>query len=354
MKLRYIVSVLLIVGLAATPVLSAEAPRTPNELSNNVTWGGYYEFEYSDKESISGDAGHGNFDVHRTILFFGVQPHERLRFFNELEIEHGSEFVGLEQSWLEFAINDNHNLRAGIDLIPVGRLNLKHDGNLRDFVFRPQMDGTLIPTTWYESGIGFNGSIGKNISYQVGISNGLNSADTEALGDVSEFEAMIEDGGNLSEADGNGSKAYWGRFVYSPMLGTDLAVSGYQTKYNAASSSQDNEITFAAFDFSHTQGPWDLKGEYVTVDKDQQSGPGAGGSTVNGLKGGSGGYLEVGYHFFPSALYNSFIARGFDNPTFTALARYEDLTFDEASSGAQTAERDYSYTSLGINYRPVE
>lgn len=325
------------IGTAASAQSGAvkETYQGPSGLSNAVTFGGYYEFEYEDAENSPGD-----FDQHRTIIFFGAQPHERLRFFNELELEHGGHpDVKLEQSWLEFSLNENHNFRGGIDLIPVGRKNINHDGNLRDFVFRPYTADRLIPTTWFESGLEFNGNLPANLSYQVGVSNGMLSATSP--GTRGEFGSMLPVASgrpDVDEADGNGSKALWGRVAANPILGTEVALSGYQTDYDAAG----NSIRFIALDFNTIQGPFEFTGEFVDVDKDQQAG---------GLSGANGGYVEAAYHFFPDLLRDSFIARGFDNPTFTALARFEQLNYDEAGGAA---ELDENYTSVGFNYRPIE
>ncbi|MFB6226934.1 MAG: hypothetical protein ABEH89_01255, partial [bacterium] len=339
--LRYsliaLLSFALVVGLGAPNVGAKELQTTyegPSGLSNAVTFGGYYEFEYEDVANSPGD-----FDQHRTILFFGAQPHERLRFFNELELEHGGHpDVKLEQSWLEFSLNENHNFRGGIDLIPVGRKNINHDGNLRDFVFRPYTADRLIPTTWFESGLSFNGEV-SNVSYRIGMSNGLEPADS--TGGRGEIASMVNS--NLDERDQNGSKAVWGRVAFNPVLGTEIALSGYQSNYDTGTS-RNNSIRFIALDFNSIQGPWEFTGEFVDVVKDQQ--------TPGGLEGAGGGYVEAAYHFFPDALRDSFIASDFDNPTFTALARYETLGYDEQPPGA--AELDETYTSIGFNYRPIE
>ncbi len=305
-----------------------------DRLGSPVTFGGYFETEYEDVEGAPGD-----FDQHRTILFFGTQPHERIRFFSELEIEHGgAPDIKLEQAWLEFALTGSQNLRAGIDLIPVGRLNLEHDGNLRDFVFRPAVDGQLIPSTWFESGIGLNGAITETLDYQVGISNGMRPASATDTGTADEIDSMLGSGTVLSEGDNNNSKAVWSRVAWTPLLGSEFAVSGYQSDY-----APDRSITFLALDGNYVVGPFEFKGEAVSIDKDQQA-PG-------GITGASGGYLETAYHFFPNGLRDSWLASGFDNPTFTALARYETLDFDLP---ADPDDHDRNILSLGFNYRPME
>jgi hypothetical protein len=359
----------LVLGTAPAQAQMAERNtyQGPSELSNAVQFGGYFELEYEDTEN-----GNGNLDNHRTILFFGAQPHERLTFFNELEIEHGgAPDIKLEQSWLEFALGGGQNFRAGIDLIPVGRLNINHDGNLRDFVFRPYVDGNIIPTTWFESALEFNGNITQNLSYQVGVSNGMNESSPGSVGSQGEIASMV--GLGLAEGDDDGSKATYGRFAWSPLLGTEIALSGYSTPYDEAG----NKITFAALDFNTIMGPWEFTGELVDVSKDQQTasepgsadpdndgflehdtnvadlnGNGMLGDQVSGIKGASGVRLEAAYHFFPDFMYDSWLARGFDNPTFTALARYEQLGYDEPSS--MSGSLDESYYSVGFNYRPIE
>jgi hypothetical protein len=251
-------------------------------------------------------------------------------------MEHGAAEIKLEQSWLQFELTPNHNFRGGVDLIPMGRRNVNHDGNLRDFVFRPYSSGKLIPTTWFESGLSFNGSLPWNLSYNVGVSNGMKAADSGKLGGRDEFESMV--GRDLAEKDDNGSKATYGRLAWSPVLGTEIGLSGYNTSYQ-----NNKSITYSVLDFNTIQGPWEFTGEYINIDKDQQG---------SGLTGANGGNIEAAYHFFPELLRGSFLARGFDNPTFTALARYEQLNYDEPSS--VTKELDQSYTSVGFNYRPIE
>lgn len=334
-RIAFVLAGLFVLSLAIAPAsVQAQdvqkAYQGPEGLSNSVTFGGYFEHEFEDKENKQSE-----FDNHRTILFFGAQPHERLKFFNELEMEHGIGSIKLEQSWLEFAINDNHNFRGGIDLMPMGRRNVNHDGNLRDFVFRPYSSGRLIPTTWFESGLSFNGSLPGNLSYNVGVSNGMRPSSN--VGERGEFESMV--GTSLAGGDTNNAKATYGRLAWSPVLGTEIGLSAYNSNY-----APDKSITYSVLDFNTIQGPFEFTGEYINIDKDQQ--------TASGLKGASGGNIEAAYHFFPNFLRDSFIARGFDNPTFTALARYEQLNYDQPSGA--TPSLDESYTSIGFNYRPIE
>lgn len=330
--------------LALAGSACAEDGTMFDKLTNRLTFGGYFEHELVDAEgSVS------KFDQHRQILFFGAQPHDRVRMFSELEIEHGGfDEVKLEQAWLEFDITNNHRFRGGIDLVPVGRLNINHDGNLRDFVLRPKVDENLIPTTWYEAGLSLNGNLADNISYTIGVSNGLRGSTDLDQGDETELRDMRSNGsGGMTAADNNNDKALWGRLAFEPALGLQFGVSGYTSRYANPTANSDSDVRFLVFDWTYANGPYEFKGEWVDIDKDQESG----GGVATQMKGAKGGYVELAYHFFPKNWYESWFARGFDNPIFTALARWETLDY-ETPTNEDLHDRDW--LTLGLNYRPFE
>ncbi len=150
----------------------------------------------------------------------------------------------------------------------------------------------------------------------------------------------------MTEDDNNNSRAYWGRLGWSPFLGTELGLSGYNADYDPDG---DRSITFTAVDWYVPHGAWEFKGEYVFIEKDPESGTGG-----EGLEEADGGYLEVGYHFFPDGFRDSWVASGFDNPTFTVLGRFETLNFDVSPNNTNDVNPDTNITSLGFNYRPME
>lgn len=330
-----------------------DRPARYDNLLSAVSWGGYYELEYDDPQHSvgAGEDGIEGFDQHRFVLFAGVRPHERIRMFSEIEFEHGGDAddLKLEQAWVEFGLVPRFdlNLRAGIDLIPVGRLNLNHDGNLRDFVFRPQVDERLVPTTWYEAGVWLNGALWDDrLGYQVGVSNGLRES-SSGLGGVNEIRNMRRTTG-LSKDDNNDNKAVSGRLAWRPWLGAEVGLSGYTATYASrtrdVSTAHDDEIRFLAVDGHAVRGPWEVKGEYVRVRKDPEPG------NAQSLSGASGGYVELAYHFFPEFMRDWFFAQGFDDPTFTALARAEFLDFENPDED----RNDRNVYSFGLNYRPME
>lgn len=334
-----------------------------DKLTNSVTLGGYYDFEYQDDQRVrtsagernGGGDGEGDFDQHRFVLFVGAKPHERIRFFSELEFEHGAKSTDLklEQAWLEYGINRYLNLRGGVDLIPVGRLNINHDANLQDFIFRPAVDEQVIPSTWYEAGVSLSGAITDQVNYIVGMSNGLRDARTNSatsVGEYSEFRNMRRTNA-LSEDDNNNAKSVHGRIAVSPWLGTEFGISGYQGRYSntdpglnsVGTANTDSDITYLAFDWYIPWRAFEFKGEYVNVNKDVERG--------SQIEGASGAYGELAWHFFPEFLRETFFGRDFDDPKFTLLGRVENLDFDTFGNDDLL---DRNYYTVGLNYRPIE
>src|SRR3989338_7021984 len=92
----------------------------------NVSVGGYADIELENFEESN-----STFDQARFIINLGAQPHERLLFYSEYEIEHGGPNAPggggeakVEQAWVSYLINDWFNLRGGVVLVPFGRFNL--------------------------------------------------------------------------------------------------------------------------------------------------------------------------------------------------------------------------------------
>ena len=135
--------------------------------------GGYGELHYEGgaKDQI---------DFHRFVLFVAHDFTDNIRFFSELEVEHaisGDGQVGeveLEQAYVEFDLNDSTQAFAGVRLVPVGLLNETHEPPTFYGVERNAVEKNIIPTTWWEGGIGVSGNIGDTgFSYDTMVSSGL-------------------------------------------------------------------------------------------------------------------------------------------------------------------------------------
>ena len=115
----------------------------------------------------------GVLDFRRFVLLFAHRFSDRIRFVSELELEHavveGGEDKGeleLEQAYLDFLIDRRFNIRAGQLLVPVGIINERHEPPVFHGVQRPFVDTFIIPTTWFDTGVGVFGDFGRGFRYR--------------------------------------------------------------------------------------------------------------------------------------------------------------------------------------------
>lgn len=151
---------------------------------NKLTIGGYAQMDYNQPFSDSLKKA-GELDVHRLVILFGYRFNNKLEFLTEIEMEHVKE-VYVEQAFMRYKFNPKLNFKAGLILIPMGYINEFHEPVTFNGVERPNVDKLIVPTTWREMGMGFDGnftSIG--IKYQAYIVNGFKSYDDVGLLDAS-------------------------------------------------------------------------------------------------------------------------------------------------------------------------
>jgi len=183
----------------------------------DLSLGGYGELHYEggQKDEI---------DFHRFVLFVGHEFTDSIRFFSEIELEHalaGDNAPGaveLEQAFIEMDLNNNTQVFGGVHLVPVGFINETHEPTTFYGVERNAIESNIIPTTWWEGGIGLRGNIGSSgFSYDVVASSGLN------LNGSNDYN--IRAGRQkISEAKLS-SGAYTGRIQYTGVPGVSLASS---------------------------------------------------------------------------------------------------------------------------------
>lgn len=160
------------------------AKREPGLSLGEVRLGGYGELHYNNLSGKGGAPDLEEVDFHRFVLFFGYDFSDRIRFQSEVEIEHviagnGADkpgYVVLEQAFLEFDLNDSHMVRAGIFLVPVGLLNTTHEPPRFYGVERSPVENQILPTTWFEGGVGLVGALGAGWHYEAYLHAGLNTS----------------------------------------------------------------------------------------------------------------------------------------------------------------------------------
>lgn len=309
--------------------------------SSVVTLGGYMDHEFENFENTD-----STFDQHRWIINIGAQLGERLRFFSEYEIEHGGPSVGgkakVEQAYVDYLIEEWINFRAGAILVPFGRTNIYHDSDLRDLTSRPLVARDVIPTTWTESGVGFFGEFEPIIGSYEDLVVGYETYVINGLDDGFSDTGMGGGKGSL-QTDNNNSKAVVGRLVLSPAIGQELGLSGYWGKYNEL----DDDIKGKAIDLLSTWGPLEIKGEYAFFDVDQPLGGADVADKFEGYR------IQGNYHFWPEFLNDTFLGRGFEDPTFTLVGRYGWIEIDDDADSGSVDNEEWRKT-IGLNYRPVE
>ena len=158
---------------AATPVqtvsvTASSPPIKDSEESVRLPFAGYMEFHLNKPRGES-----AQFDFHRFVLLFGHSFSSRIKFWSELELEHsiveGGEEKGeleLEQAYLDFYLNPYFNLRGGMVLAPMGVINERHEPPSFFGVERPMVDTVIIPSTWFDLGVGAWGDLGRGFTYR--------------------------------------------------------------------------------------------------------------------------------------------------------------------------------------------
>jgi hypothetical protein len=148
-------------------------------VDKGVSIGGYGEATAEFKQNQNNIA-----DMLRAVLYFGYKYNDRIVFNSEIEFEHGSTSsnlddrsgeVSVEFANLNFLITDYANIRAGLNLVPVGIINEVHEPTTFFGVLRPDVDRFIIPTTWRELGVGVFGQIIPGLNYRAYVLNGLDS-----------------------------------------------------------------------------------------------------------------------------------------------------------------------------------
>jgi len=349
--------------------------------------GGYMDIQYRSQRqsSIGNDYGGtaSNFDQQRFVPFIFADITEHVKFASELEIEHGiresegSNEISLEFAHIDYLVNEPFNIRAGILLVPIGKFNLLHDSPLNDLTDRPLVSQLVIPTTMSETGAGFYGTFypgrtGK-LDYELYFSTGPCSYESDGSPRISEQSGTKNSRQRKCPAgdgfDINSGKAVSGRLAYSPMLGVEVAGSGYYG--NGAPSGNYNPLSIFALDWTLQRGPFELIGEAawaysrgnsraiqtnsigsvpgsLLTGIGKNSGPGIPPQRMNGF------YIQGNYHFMPDFLAKFSPKRFGPGSTFTAVIRYDRVNTNLDNSNGTGGSGNLEQISFGLNYRPVE
>ncbi len=341
-------------GANAPGIKSAKGPGGRNITSFDrraqSRVGGYFDNEFT----IPLAGPRSTFKAHRLILQASSYLHDNLFFNTEVEFEYGGQInantndgeLKIEQAWADYRIDDAFILRGGVVLMPFGIVNVLHDSDVRETTTRPLMAGSVVPTTWMDTGAGFHGLLFPTediqLSYEAYATNGLGNKISAADG-LKKARPSFKD-------DNNGNKAISGRVALSPWLGLEFGLSGYRGMYD-----QSRSLTMLGGDAALAAGPFELLGEYansLTEGGSFTTGSGAT-ATTTAIPGSMDGYYVEGrYRFFPDLLQGTFLGRGggFPQASMALIGRYGAADTDKATAGV-TDKTEYV---VGFNYRPVQ
>ncbi len=303
--------------------------------ASRTTVGGYGELHYNNLEKGDGTEVTDSVDLHRFVLYFGHEFNDRMRFFSEFELEHsiaGEGQVGeveVEQAWLEFDVNESHRIRAGVDIVPVGIINMTHEPNTFFGVERNNVEKNIIPATWWEAGIGMNGEIYPGWNYDVVLHSGLS---------IKTGKYKIRDGRKKVGKAPADAPAMTGRLRYTGIPGLEVGVTAqYQsdvTQNGGTTGGGSASLIEAHVDYRHSSGlglralaaQWDIDDEIDNVSgSDQQHGY----------------YIEPSYRFRLTGLLPGELG---------VFARYS-FWDNEAGNSIDT---EFKQFDAGLNYWPTE
>ncbi len=203
--MKFILLIVLIFGMQVlTKAQNIDSITDGNVAQNLISGGsglgigGYGEVHYN-QPLTKGVKDAGTLDVHRMVVFVGYNFSSKTQFVSEIEFEYAKE-LWVEQAYLQHELHKYVNFKAGLMLVPMGRINEYHEPTTFNGVERPIIDNKLSISTWREVGFGFTGNITPAfLRYQLYVVNGLSGYESKAI-----FN------GNSALRDGRlkGSKAY--------------------------------------------------------------------------------------------------------------------------------------------------
>jgi len=321
--------------------------------------GGYGQVDFNLNERKGTINNNGKLDVHRLVTFFGYNFNDKVSFVSEVEFEHVSE-VYVEQAFLDYKINNNFSVNAGLMLIPMGIQNLYHEPPTFNGVERTNVDKYIIPTTWREMGVGVSGrSIEHSVNYQAMLVNGFNGYDD---GGVFSGKSGLRSGRQkgaesyITYPDFSGRVSYYGNpglnLGFSAYLGDteSKAYDGLDLSDDIAVSSADSTIVgiqMIGIDARYIKGSVQFTGQYVIAElsnTDQYN-------EYTGKDLGSkltGYYYEIGYNLMdgiiPSISSNT--------EELIAFARYENYNTHAETEGIAINDA-YNRTeiTLGLGFK---
>lgn len=310
--------------------IASNSSSSMSRWAEKTTFGGYGELHYNnlDNQLDGGKADIDELDLHRFVLYFGHQFTDELRFYSELEIEHGISGddqpgeVEVEQAFIEWDYAGNHRAKGGVFLVPVGILNETHEPDTFYGVERNPIEKNIIPSTWWEGGVGLNGEIAAGLFYDATATSGLF---------LDDGQYKIRDGRQKVGKAKADDFAYTGRIKYTGVRGLELAATlQYQSDLlqSETHSTGASNVDAALYELhaDYRTGPFALRALYANWDLDDSIN-----LTKDGASEQSGWYVEPAFKI---------------TDALGVFARYGEWD----NQGAGGGDTEYQQIDVGVNY----
>ena len=321
-------------GLMATASQVVAAGHGDEDIDGSFNNGDHGSAGWADKTFIGGygelhlnlNKGDKNeIDFHRWVLFINHRFNDKIALYGEFELEHSLAGapdkpgeVELEQAYVDIALDGGMNFKAGLFLLPVGTLNETHEPPTFYGVERNPIEKNIIPTTWWEAGLGLSGSLDNGLKWEVAAHSGL-----EVESDPANAKHWSIRGGRNKVAEAAAEDAaVTARLTYSGNGFTVAGFAQYQSDITQGAANADATLLGATLDAS--MGNFRLRGLYAQWD-------------IGGAAAKAAGHDDQwGYYIEPSYKINDNIG------VFVRYAEWEDY------------KGDHDHTSVGINYWPID
>lgn len=246
--------------------LDGSFSQTDKSFSDRFTFGSYGELH-----SRVGD-GNDNIDLHRLVAMINFELTERMKFVTEVEFEHayywaedGNDddfLIEVEQAYVEYAFENELLLNTGIQLVPVGIINLVHEPTTFYGVERPNVEKYIIPTTWWEAAVGVVKTYDSGLQLDFMTHTAM---DMSSPGYIRSGRPKLD----LNQYTENQSWAVTGRARYTGISGVELATT-LQYQHDVSSTVSGNQHTMLAeshaiyrkggFEFRALAAYWNVDG----------------------------------------------------------------------------------------------
>lgn len=290
---------------------------TLSPVASKTHIGGYGELHYN---NLEGDPP--AIDFHRFVLFFGHDFNEKIRFFSEFELEHsiaGKDQNGeieLEQAYIEMDLTKQLKTRVGITLVPVGIINETHEPNTFYGTERNPVEKEIIPATWWSAGASLNGITDSGLSYDLVVSEGLNSPNGYS----------IRKGRQKSSKAKASDLAYTGRIKYTGIPGLELAATArHESNISQSQNSDAGAATLLETHVIYSKANFTAKALYAQWNIEGNA------AKSNNADKQYGYYLEPSYKL---------------SENWGVFARYNEWNTRTVDAYKQTQ------TDFGVNYWP--